>query len=169
GSEKLGEELKTLRDERAWAARQWRVEFGKSCSGKAREAGGTGAIGPQVWHVSPGIREEQEIRSFGYLNNPNLKDDPARARQVNPPPGRYDVVIRLKVADNTVAKPLLTLWLDEKPLTLRADEIAAAGAYVEHRLPFEKRTPQEVYVSWKLWCTGEVETWLDQMALVPVP
>jgi hypothetical protein len=168
-TEKVGEKLEHLRVTRDWAARRWRVGFGESWSGKAREAADDGAIGPQVWHVSPGMVEKEEIHSFGYLNNPNLKDDPARARQVNPPPGRYDVVIRLKVADNTIAKPLLTLWLDEKPHTIQANQIAAAGAYVEYRLPFEKRSPHEMFVSWKLSCTGEVETWLDQMALVPVP
>jgi hypothetical protein len=169
GPEKLGKQLAAVHVAREWASRRWLVRFGESGGGRAREAAGSGAIGPNVWHVSPGMVDKEEIYSFGYLSDPNLNDDPARARQVNPPPGRYDVVIRLKVADNTAAKPLLTLWLDEKPLTLRADEIAAAGAYVEHRLPFEKRSPQEVYVSWKLSCTGEVETWLDQMALVPVP
>ena len=169
GPEKLGEELKALRDARDWAARQWRVGFGESWGGKAREADGTGAIGATVWHVSPGMSQREEIFSFGYLNTPIQNVGAERARQVNPPPGRYDLLIRLKVADNTAPKPLLTIWLDDKPHTLRADEIAAANRYVEYHLPFEKRSPQEECVSWKLSCTGEVETWLDQMALVPVP
>lgn len=164
----VGEELKVLRVTLDWASRKWLVGFGACTrSAEVSEAGGPGAIGPKVWHVKLGMCKRDEIFSFGYLNNPNLKDDPAR--QVNPPPGRYDAVIRLKVSDNTSAQPLLTLWLDEKPHTLRANEIAAANTYVEYRLPFEKRSPQEDCVSWKLSCTGEVDIWLDQMALVPVP
>lgn len=167
--DKVTEKLEGLRATRDWAARRWLAGFGESWGGKAREAGGTGAIGATVWHVSPGMSQREEIFSFGYLNTPIQNVGAERARQVNPPPGRYDLVIRLKVADNTAAKPLATIWLDGKPHTLRADEIAAANKYVEYRLPFEKSSPQEECVSWKLSCTGEVETWLDQMALVPVP
>ena len=147
-------------------AREWVVNFGdRAPSEEVREAGGTGAINPKVWHVKPGMKENTQIFSFGYLKNPNPKTD--AARQENPGPGRYAVVIRLKVADNAVKKPLLTLWVTDRPYTLYTHHIATANTYTDYRIPIYKLSPQQDCVSWKLSCAGEVETWLDRLVLAP--
>lgn len=120
--------------------------------------GGDGALHPQVWGCTPGM--QGTTSTFNYARNPN------------PAPGAYMLVLRLKLADNTQKKPVLYVRLAEEPgpelgaYTLYATDFAVAGAYCEFRIPLLKSSPNSI-VSWLLRYEGNVALWIDQVTVEP--
>jgi hypothetical protein len=123
----------------------------------AQGDGGDGALHPFVWACTPGMKD---TFTFNY------------ARFPSPPPGAYDFIIRLKLADNTKKTPVLSVGLNEEPgaqlgsYTLYASDFPVAGAYHEFRIPLLKTGTASI-VAWQLRYLGNVPLLIDQVTVVP--
>ena len=120
--------------------------------------GGEGARHPRVWACTPGM---QEAATYGY------------ARAPNPAPGAYVLALRVKVADNTVKRPLFRVYLAEEPgaaladVTCYATDVPVAGAYTALHIPLMK-TGAASALSWQFAYLGAAPLWVDEIAVLPV-
>ncbi len=120
--------------------------------------GGDGALHPRVWGCTPGMT--------GTTATANS------ARNPNPAPGAYTLVIRLKLADNTQKVPVLVVRLAEEPgpglgeYSLYATDFPSAGRYIDFRIPLQKSNPNSI-ISWQLQYQGIVALWVDQVSVEP--
>jgi hypothetical protein len=142
----------------ARAAQEWVCPMQGQVPADVLVDGGAGALHPRVWGCTPGMKGA--TTTFNYARNPN------------PTPGAYTLVVRLKLADNTVQKPVLRVYIAEEPgaplgdFTFYATDIPVAGAYTNLRIPLLKSGANSI-VAWQFAYLGNVPLWVDQIAVVP--